>query len=990
LPPARSEPVEFVRDIQPLFAEHCLSCHGPDKQKGGYRLDVKSSALEGGDSHAPNIIPGKSADSPLIHFVGGLVADMKMPGKGDALSLEKIALLRAWIDQGAAWPDEASAVVADRRDWWSLRPLTKPLPPVGKEHHPIDAFISATREKNGLQPSPPADPRTLCRRVYMDLTGLPPTMEQVETFVKEFNEFSKTQPAAGTPTPYDRLVDTLLASPRYGERWARHWLDVVHYGDTHGYDKDKPRPNAWPYRDYVIRSFNEDKPYARFIEEQIAGDVLYEGTKDGIEALGFIAAGPWDYIGHAEVSEDKIDGKIARHLDRDDMVANTMNTFVSLTVHCAQCHDHKFDPVSAADYYALQAVFAALDRADRPYDTDPAIAEKRTRLTQQKAVLTASITQWEKQASEKAGVTLTSLDETIKTLSQPRTNQADHYGWHSALTTKADEPKWVQIDLGQATSLSRVELHPCEDDFNNIGKGFGFPLRYLVQASNDPDFTDGVISLADESKVDFPNPGINPVVYETKATARFIRITAVKLAERMDDFMMALAEVEVFDAKNRNLALRSTVTSLDSIEAPVRWSQQNLTDGSYPGAKEGPVGPPESLAKLQSARQLIIESMIGETGAAELAGQKETLAQVEKEIGTLPPAKMVYSGTIHHGSGTFMGTGAAGGKPRPIHVLARGDVTKPRAPAPPGAIDGIGTVPARFSLPPDAGEGQARAALAHWLSHKENPLTWRSLVNRVWHYHFGRGIVDTPNDFGRMGGEPSHPELLDWLAVTFRDDMQGSLKQLHRLIVTSETYRQSSFVTDPKATEIDSGNRFLWRQNRRKLEAEAVRDSILLAAGKLDLSMGGPGFQDFEIRNPEHSPHYEYDLANPEDPKIHRRSVYRFIVRSKQQPWMASLDCADPSLLVDKRNQTVTPLQALAQMNNQLMIAMSVHFAERVEKESGPDASLQNKIERAFSIALQRNPEPEESKALMDYAQAHGMANACRLLINVNEFVFFD
>ncbi|HEY6168157.1 MAG TPA: DUF1553 domain-containing protein, partial [Verrucomicrobiae bacterium] len=287
-------------------------------------------------------------------------------------------------------------------------------------------------------------------------------------------------------------------------------------------------------------------------------------------------------------------------------------------------------------------------------------------------------------------------------------------------------------------------------------------------------------------------------------------------------------------------------------------------------------------------------------------------------------------------------------------------------------------------------------ALSKWLTDPQNPLTWRSIVNRVWLYHFGRGLVDTPNDFGRMGQLPTHPELLDWLAAEFRDGGQ-SFKKLHKLIVTSATYRQASFGVPPSGgsaagdslkagLQTDSDNRYLWRMNRRKLEAEAIRDSVLFVSGKLDLKMGGPSFQDFVIEKPEHSPHYQYHLADPENPATHRRSVYRFLVRSQQQPWMATMDCADPSMLVEKRNQTISPLQALALLNNQLMVVMAKHFAERVEKAGG----VNEQLTLAIRLALARSPNNAELKSLTAYAQQHGLANACRVILNLNEFVFVD
>jgi len=319
------------------------------------------------------IVPGKADESLVVRRSAGLEEDRVMPPKGERLASQQVAALRAWIDQGAEWPGTDGG--EDGRDRWSLRLLNRPAVPAlapgarAGARNPIDAFVRAKLREKGLAPSPEADRRTLTRRLYFDLIGLPPAPEELDAFVSD--------PAADA---YEKQVDRLLASPHHGERWARHWLDVVHYGDTHGYDKDQPRPAAWLYRDYVIRSFNADRPYGEFVRQQVAGDVLEPGAADGVIAMGFIAAGPWDLIGHAELPESKIDGKIARHLDRDDMVSNTINTFVSLTIQCAQCHNHKFDPITQEDYYRLQAVFAALDRADRPYYSNPAAARKAAEL----------------------------------------------------------------------------------------------------------------------------------------------------------------------------------------------------------------------------------------------------------------------------------------------------------------------------------------------------------------------------------------------------------------------------------------------------------------------------------------------------------------------------------------------------------------------------------------------------------------------------------
>ncbi len=700
--------------------------------------------------------------------------------------------------------------------------------------------------------------------------------------------------------------------------------------------------------------------------------------------------------------EDKIDGKIARHLDRDDMVANTMNTFASMTVHCAQCHDHKFDPISAEDYYSLQAVFAAVDRADREYDLDPAVAGQRTALLAEKQAAKGKVDALTAQAQANGGEAIAALDKLIAAARNPDAGLADRAGWHSVIESKQDTMKWVQVDLRRSAMLSQVVLHPCHDNFNGIGDGFGFPVRYKVEASDDAAFSTGVKMVADETAADTVNPKLKAVTYGTGVTARYVRITAARLAPRQNDFIFSLAELEVMDAAGKNLAAGAAVTSLDSIEAAPRWQRVNLTDAWYPGvdpAKLPAAG--GDAAKLEQARSMTMEALLGADAAVELEAATESLNKVEEKLKALPAPERVFCGTVHHGGGNFVGTGAKGGKPRTVFVLARGDVTRPGPEAVPGSVSAIAALPGRFDLPKDAPEGQRRAALARWITDPRNPLTWRSIVNRVWQYHFGRGLVDSPNDFGKMGQLPSHPEFLDWLATGFRDS-GGSFKKLHRLIVTSAVYRQVSgyqlsvvsnqseeVVTDHfrRCSAADPDNTLLWRMNSRKLEAEAVRDSILAVSGLLDLKMGGPAFQDFVVTHPEHSPHYEYHLADLTDPKLHRRSVYRFLARSKPQPWMATLDCADPSMLVEKRTQTITPLQALAQLNNQLTLVAAKCFAGRVQREA---KELNHQVTRAFRLAVQRDPSAEELEKLAAYAQQHGMAAACRVLLNLNEFNFVD
>lgn len=981
LPAPASRPVDFTTDIQPLFATACLRCHGAERSRSGFRLDDPQRALAGGD-RGPAIRPGRSVESPLIHYVARQVPDLEMPppGKGEPLTPEAIGLLRAWIDQGAPWtnaagpPAETTTVPA--ADWWSLRPLTRPVVPSvslsgARVANPVDAFILALLAEHHLTQSPEADRRTLIRRLFFDLLGLPPTPAQVDAFL-----------ASEAPDAYEQLVDQLLASPHYGERWARHWLDVVHYGETHGYDKDQPRPNAWPYRDYVIRSFNQDKPYHRFVQEQLAGDVLFPDTRDGFEALGFLAAGPWDLIGHAEVPESKTDGKIARHLDRDDMVGTTIQTFNSLTVQCAQCHDHRFDPIPQEDYYRLQAVFAAVDRADQPYDRDADVARKRRELATRQADLTARRQALEDALRARLGPPLLELDRRIAALAKSHP-ASEAFGYHSAIEPQPNVPKWVQIDLGQPTALARVVLHPAHDDFNGIGAGFGFPVRFKVELANDEGFVQDVAVLGDFTQADQPNPGLEPFSVEAAGrTARFLRVTATRLALRQEDFIFALAELTALTPAGTNAALGAAVSALDSIEAPPRWQKQNLTDGWHPGSREADNA---ELAALRVERDALRNGALSADERATSAELDRALTATRLALAALPEPDKVFIAAVHTGSGAFAGTGANGGRPRPIHVLHRGNVQTPGREVGPGTLSCLPGLPPRFDLPPHHAEGERRAALARWLTRPDNPLTWRSIVNRVWQYHFGSGLVETPNDFGRMGAQPTHPELLDWLAVEFRDGGQ-SFKRLHRLLVTSATYRQRSLDT-PAQAALDASNRYLWRANRRKLEAEAVRDALLFVAGRLDLTLGGPSFRDFVVDKPEHSPHYLYALHDPDDPQTHRRSIYRFIVRSQPQPFLTTLDCADPSMQVGRRNESVSPLQSLALLNNALVLTLSQHFAARLDLDDG---DLLAKVRRAHTEALGRPPTASEEQALTRYAAQFGLTNLCRVLFNLNEFSFVD
>ena len=861
-------------------------------------------------------------------------------------------------------------------EWWSRKPLVEPKVPEAKEwaRNEIDRFILAKLKANDLRPSQEASPLALVRRVTHDLTGLPPTPQETEEFLEAY----KKDPDKA----YEALVDRLLTSPHYGERFARHWLDVAKYADTCGYDKDKLRPNAWPYRDYVIRSFNEDKPYARFVQEQVAGDALFPDEPDGILGLGFLAAGPWDFIGHAEVPESKIDGKVARNLDRDDMVSNVFNTFCAVTIQCARCHEHKGDPIGQEHYYSLQSIFAAVDKADRKYGNDVATEKKRSDLEKELVRHKGEKTKIDKEIKEQGGEKLAKLDSQIKRL-QSKTKlstKRPEFGYHSKIENSPDKVKWVQVDLGERVDVKKIILHACHDDHNNIGAGFGFPVRFQIIASNRADFSRSQV-LVDESGRDFANPGLVPIEHGVQSSARYIRVKATKLAPRSNDYIFALAELEILDGNGKNRALKAKVSSTDSIEAPNRWRRTNLTDGIW--AQGSDKVSAREIAKLNKEKAELMSKFQTPERMKSLTELENAIKQTTAKIAKIPKGQMVYAAATHFKSeGNFKPTN---GKPRPIRFLHRGDVTQRGEEVSPGTLPIFKEEAWQFNLPEKHDESARRAALAKWLVRKDHPLTWRTIANRVWQWHFGQGLVPSPNDFGELGQTPSHPELLDWLALRFRNQ-GGSFKKMHKLLVMSATYRQASNGNESFA-KADSGNQLLWRMNRRKLSAEEIRDAILAVSGKLNLEMGGPGYYLFALEKTAHSPHYEYHKFNPEDAKSHRRSIYRFIVRSQPNPFMTTLDCADSSQSTPKRNETLTALQALSLLNNKFSIAMARHFASRLEKEAD---DLAEQVKRGHLLVTGRKPVKDEADLLLQYAKSHGLQNLCRALFNLSEFTYLD
>ena len=897
------------------------------------------------------------------------------------------------LPNGAAQGVEAE----ESREHWAWQRLVRPsLPPPPPENsdpqgawgrNPIDAFILAKLGEHELTPSPEADRRTLIRRLYFDLIGLPPTPAEVEAFAGDDD-----------PLAYEKLVERLLASPHYGERWARHWMDVSHFAETHGHDQDRPRENAWPYRDYLIRSFNDDKPYGRFIREQIAGDVLYPDDPWATVALGFLAAGPWDESSQMGIKDGTTDKLIAQYLDRDDMLATALGTFNSVTVHCARCHDHKFDPITQAEYYALQAVFAGVDRHERPYDADPAVHARRQALGAERdriasmpaaelldADVTAAVARWERRLAEEQSAWVV-MD--VMVISAAHGSIGEEQADGSILFSEPRPEKDTYTVTGR-NSLARVTA---------------VRLEVLTDPSlphNGPGRQDNGNLHLSEFRIHAAPPE-PPEVKQASGVLPEVGVLAIRRATA--DFNQAGWTIEhAIDGKPE------TAWGIHPNVGQAHEAVFELTEPVRP--RDGTIELTIVLEQLHGGGHLIGRPRITATaaedpslakalppGIAAILGvaheqrndeQRAALAryvlmdELEEKVAKLPPPEKTFAVT-----GEFEPDGnfKPGRGPREVHLLRRGSVDQPIAPAQPGSLGCIEGLPADFDLTDATDEGARRAALARWVADESNSLTWRSIVNRMWHYHFGTGIVDTPNDFGGMGGRPSHPQLLDWLAVELRDS-GGSLKHLHRLIVHSAAYRQASQHREAPA-KIDAENRLLWRFHRRRLDAEQVRDAVLSISGLLDRRMGGPSVRQF-IQSPgiHVTPEVNYQAFDVDDPVNRRRSVYRFLFRTLPDPLMETLDCPAGSQHAPVRSEAVTPLQALAMMNSPFMVRQAEHIATRV---SGMADDVPGRIRALYRLALNREPTPPEIEALSVYARKHGMAALCRVVINSNEFMFLD
>jgi hypothetical protein len=912
--------VDFVRDVRPLFQRHCYACHAAEKQKGGLRLDIQSAAFAGGDTWGASIIPGDASASPLIELITTHDDNQRMPLDAARLTDSEIQILNQWIDQGAVWPAGVDlAKLDDWRDHWSFKPLS-----AASDAASIDQFIELHLASHGLELNPPADPRTLIRRMVFDVTGLPPSPEAVEEFVQQ--------------PDVELLVDRLLASPRYGERWAQHWLDVIRWAETVGFETNGERRDAWPYRDWLIAALNQDKPYDQFVFEQIAGDTVGEDA-----ALGFLVAGPANLPG--QVGRDEAAMRGARQDELDEVISTVSQACLGLTVGCARCHDHKFDPISQRDYYAMQAIFAGLHYGTRRWrgpENDawtaevPAarsqVAELRRQLQWlgQEHNLRPALNDVHSESFE--ALSATAVRMRIEATADGSPASLYEFEVWTKATAQSSSANVALASAGAVASASSFALANQSRHFDNLIDGSvdqrqAYPW---VAAEKGPAWF----------RIDFSGP------------VRMDRITLQHGASMPVDFV-----VEALSADSQQwLEVAHTRDRLPRIDD--RRRLEEVTIEPLPADKMPRLV--KLLAEIRAAENRLNRLQAGpQVYAASFAPQR--------------PATFV----LHRGDA--MQRQAEVGPAMPEFLGQVAAAAKQTAVASPTAVPAQ-TAAATGDASTASSDTDARVAMAGRLTGAYHPLTARVIVNRVWHHHFGTGLVSTPSDFGRMGAVPSHPELLDWLAARFIQE-GWSLKRLHRWILTSRAYGQSS-ASRPEAVAVDADSRWLWRFSPRRLEAEALRDSILSVSGNLNLKTGGPGFDFFNQRGglSDYVPKETFDEAG------WRRMIYAHKVRMISVDIFGSFDCPDAGQMQPNRTRSITPLQALGMLNSPFVQQQAAIFAMRVRSEAGE--KLEAQLDRACQLALSRSLTPVEWQPLMKLARDHGLDQVCRALFNTSEFAF--
>ncbi len=894
--------------------QRCVQCHGERLQASGLDLHTRAGMLKGGAS-GPAVVPGNAAASLLMQRVTGKIQPVMPMAPATSLSAADIATLKDWIDQGAKWDATDTRITSSNkpvsdvpstygdykerqftdedRNWWAYqKPVRFPAPKVNDTRfalNPIDAFVRDRMNQKGLVPAPQADKQTLIRRAYLDLWGLLPPPKEVDAFVKNQD-----------PAAYEKLVDRLLASPHYGERWGRFWLDVARYADSSGFEFDITVENGWRYRDYVIKAFNEDKPYNQLIVEQLAGDEIDKPTFDSLTATTFYRTGP-------RVRFREKNYPSYRYDYMDDMVRTTFQGFMGLSVNCAHCHDHKFDAITRLDYFkAVSAFWGYVD-----YDHPLAPKEK--------------IQEFERLKKE-AETKLTPLQQEIARIEKPYREKQRQQQVQDALKKYPDDireaintPEAGRTP-GQKLLVAQVLIAPEDSDPDQIAADLGSISKKKTQAK-----ANLVFGVADAYKP-------NGLKLSPADAARRQQLQA-----KIDKIIEALPEpLPVADGVR---------------DGDYRLSPDGLGDSHIPGT-----GRPTYDVKCCFLPQ---------------PGQKFEI----------PPVYFAATGEdIIGDEKTFQV------QPGFLSILA----------------DKVSVPPTVPPNRPDYVSSGRRRALAESIASADNPLTARVMVNRIWGWHFGRGIVSTPGNFGKMGTLPSNPELLDWLATEFV--RQGwSIKQMQRLMMNSETYKMGSAFYDTSDLEKDPIDEFLWRFPIRRVEAEILRDTVLDASGNLNLTAGGPAFfPSIPITVRADQPRGTWDLTK-EGPDTWRRSVYAYIKRGLKYPMFEVFDLPDLNVTCERRVTSTVPTQALTMLNNEFMLLQAGHFAARVIKEAGPDRREQ--VKTMYRIALSREPgaleldnnleflkkQTEQAKKRGDArAELAALTDLADVTLNLNEFVYIQ
>ena len=954
--------VDFVQDIQPIFSERCYQCHGPHKQEAAFRLDHKPSALQGGDFGLA-ITPGKADDSRLMHAVLGTNPKMRMPRKGDPLTSDQIAKIKEWIDAGAVWPDSASANIDKKADHWDFKPHVKPIVPANAKH-PIDAFIRQRLEKEGLKPSPKATTETLHRRLHLDLVGLPP-------------DPSDKSDLSG-------LTDKLLNSPHYGERWARHWLDAAHYADSNGYEKD-PMRYIWFYRDWVISAFNRDLPYDQFIIQQIAGDQLPKATQDQIVATGFLR----NTMINEEGGVDPEQFRMEAMFDRMDTIGKSI---LGLTIGCTQCHNHKYDPITQEEYYRM---FAFLNNDNEPW----------------RVVYTASEQMQRSQILQR----VTKLEANLK---------HDHPDWQQRMNAwsagiKTPQPQWRTLSFKDDPSGGEKALR--QPDGSILAQGYAptkSEVKFVVKLEAPVTISAFRLELMNDPNLPAYGPGRSQ-----KGTAALTEFNVeMKIDGKMTKLKFVKASADFGEPENTPLApfaRDQDATKDNRVTGPISYAIDGNDKTAWginagPGRRNVPrnavfvlekpveVKPDaeltvglsmkhggwnsDDLQTMNLGRYRISSTNAPNAEADPLYGKKSEFTAFRTTVPEWKPINdEIETAWKQHPEGTTTLVLDARDQPRMTALLKRGDFTKPGDPVTAG-------VPAMLNpLPPNA-DG-SRLTFAKWLVSKQSPTTARAFVNRVWQAVFGTGLVETAEDFGTQGSAPSHPELLDWLAVDFMEH-NWSTKHLLKLIVTSETYQQSSKIT-PQLLERDPYNRLLARGPRFRVEGEVVRDIQLAASGLLNPAVGGrpvmPPAPAHLFEKPASYAPFPWKVE--EDSNQFRRSVYVFRRRSTPYPFLSTFDVPNGESSCIRRARSNTPLQALMTLNETMSMASAKALAQRISKEGGADDT--SRIAYGFQLCTGRIPSTKETSVLLAMLKRHQSKPGeidphtlvARVLLNLDETI---